>query len=257
MSASRDQIDAALGQLITHARYFANWTIGDLQRIVREPKEVIEDWRQMIVCNRHRKIVIPNSNRTDSTASFHLTVGGYTNLLSLYEKTTLCSPEVTKFDHLSKHLIFSDQILHRSDFLVREENVGFKVMTLNDFGFQDHPETGDFMNDEFLEAWSQKHYGNRTLSLCKDTDFLFFASHAELGFNIGISECVIFATEPVTHYSSGGLYIFAVRAIKLQIIRDIFTISAHRERTYPLTQKFVFRITPNEPKPRPTRSKMK
>ena len=242
-----------LGKLVTHADCFSNWTVADVQAIFKKPKEAIEDWRQMIT-NDRRKIIIPTSNRTDSAASFHLTVGEYTNLLSLYEKTTLCSPEVTKFDHLSRHLILSDKIFHRSVFSVREENVGFKVMTLNDFGFQDHPETGDFMNDEFLEAWSRKHYGNRTLSLCRDTDFIFFASHAELGFNIGSSECVIFAAEPVQHFSSGGLYIFAVRAIKLQIIRDIFTIAAHRERTYPLTQKFVFRITPNEPK---TRSKGK
>jgi hypothetical protein len=256
MSASRDQIDAALGQMTTHGRYFANWHKDDLQRIILKPKEAIEELRLLLV-ERRRKIVIPTSNRTDSGVSFYLNIGGRVDLLSLYENTILCDPKITTFDHLSRHLIFSDHILHRSDFPLQEKLVAFKVMTQSDFGFEDHVETGDFMNDEFLEIWSRKHYGNRTLSLCQDTDFLFFAGNPELGFNIGFIECVIFAAEPVQHFSSGGLYIFAVRAMKEVICRNIFTIAAHPNRTYPLTQKFVFRIASNEPKTRSARSKGK
>jgi hypothetical protein len=256
MSASRDQIDAALGQLTTHGRYFANWHKDDLQRIILKPKEAIKELR-LLLAERRRKMIFPTSNRTDSGVSFYLNIGGRVDLLSLYQNTILCDPKITTFDYFSRHLILSDQIFHRSDFSFQEKLVAFKVMTLNDFGFQDHPENGDFMNDEFLRVWSRKHYGNRTLSLCQDTDFLFFAGNPELSFNIGISECVIFATEPVHHFSSGGLYIFAVRAIKEVPGRNIFTIAAHPNRIYPLTQKFVFRITPDEPKTRPPRPKRK
>lgn len=255
MSASRDQIDAALGQLTTHAKYFANWHTDDLQWIVAKPKDAIEDWRQTII-DRRRKMFIPSSNRTNTVTSFILDVGGMDDSLSLYNNTNLCNPDMVKFDRTSRELIMDHRVLDRSSFSKLERDVSFKILTLGDFGFDDHVETGVFMNDEFLQAWSRKHYEGHTLSLCKDTDFLFFINHSIerlLNFGDGITQYPIFAMKPVHHFMSGAIYVFAVQAARGIDVRSIVAIAAHREMSHTLVQKFIFRITRNKPKPRPKR----
>ena len=255
MSAGTKQINAMLGKLMAHADRFGNWAVADIQHIFNNPTEAIEDWRQMII-DRRRKMVIPTSNRTDATASFVLNVGGRVDTLSLYNNTDLCDPNKVIFDHTSRELIMDHRVLDRSHFSELERDVSFKTMTLGDFGFTEHVETGLFMNDEFLKAWSRKHYDGYTLSLCKDLDFLFFIVHSiekRLDFGEGITVCPIFAMRPVHHWSSGALYVFAVQAAKGIDARSIIAIAAHNERPHNLVQRFVFRITPNAPKSRPKR----
>lgn len=241
--ASIKQVLTALGALVTDASDITglHLTTVEVEFLRGKPVDAMLFFRN---CYREwqRRRVIPESTDTNSEPSFFLS--RVNHMLPNLDTSEDLNVFISKQDGTCD-ILLQDSNLRRCMFseCQRGDKLNkFKVITTSRLGFSDHVSNDIFMNNDFLEKWSEKHYRGYKLQLCDHWDIIDAYEHISKLLENGWLHpnlSYVFATKPGNHTSQA----------KFLLILSVFNgkpmIRCHSYHE-PLTMvaNIVFRVVP-------------
>lgn len=236
--ASLTQILTALGSMVSKASDITGLqlTTEEVEFLRGKPVDAMFFFRN---CYREwqKRHVIPDSTDTNSEPSFVLNRVNHLlpDLITLEDLDTFISKNNGDSD-----VLLQDSNLRARMFSEPRNSDGlnkFKVTTTSSLGFSDHTPNDIFMNNDFLEKWSEKHYRGYKLQLCDHWDIVDAYEHiwSLLQPNIGY----VFATEPGNHTSQAKFL------LTLSVLNGKPMIRCHSyHEPLSMITKIVFRVVP-------------
>lgn len=238
--AGISQVLAALGEFVRCASDIKgiNFTTAEIERLRSDPVAAMTFLRD---CYREweRRHVIPESTDTNPESTFSLA----RIIAAPWDFDSQSSLEafagIENFDDLLK-----DYTLRKSMFdqcLFDTGIINYKVITPNRLGFVDYVPNEIFMDNDFLRAWSEKHYRGYKLELCDQFDVCgAFAGCGQLlnEGNLNSDRFYVFATKPGRH-RTGARFLTGLTTYDSK--PTLRCVSWHDSLT--LVTEIVFRVT--------------
>ena len=244
--ANANQISKALGALVAEAPDITalNLTTEEVEFLRGKPVDAMLFFRD---CHREwkKKHVIPESTDTNSEPSFYL--GRVTHMSPDFDTLENLEAFISKRDG-TYDVLLQDLNLRTHMFSGRQKGDKmnkFKVITTGRLGFSDHVSNDIFMNNDFLEKWSEKHYRGYKLQLCDHWDIVdvyecipTLLKNGSLHPNLGY----VFATKPGNHTSQARFL------LTLSVFNGKPMIRCHSyHQPLSMVANIVFRVVPTIP----------
>ncbi len=241
--ASSKQISAALGSLVAEAASITGLrlTTEEAEFLRGKPVDAMLFFRD---CYREweRKHVIPESTDTNPEPSFILNrvIDMLPDFITPENLDDFISKQDGKCDVLLQDVNLRERMF--SDLKKVNGLNEMKIITTSRLGFVDHVPNEIFMNDDFLEKWSKKHYRGYKLQLCDHWDIIdayedipTLLERGWLHQNIGY----VFATKPGNHTSQAKFL------LTLSVFNGKPMIRCHSyHEPLSMVTNIVFRVVP-------------